>query len=168
MKKIAIVIAFVGFRDEEFFVPYKDLSNGFDVHVFSSQKGEAKGKLGGSFVVNNLIEDINPMDFDALLFVGGPGGYSYLGNLCLKEIINEFNSLNKLVSAICMAPLILAEAGILVGKKATVFIAEKDKMVSMGVVYTGKEVEIDGNIITADGAESSQKFSKKIREYLHG
>ncbi|MEI7942375.1 MAG: DJ-1/PfpI family protein [Candidatus Riflemargulisbacteria bacterium] len=168
MKRIAIVIAFNGFRDEEFFVPYNDLSNGFDVQVFSTQIGEANGKLGGIFLVSHTIQDIEVDKFDALMLIGGPGGYTYLGNLILQDIINKFYSLKKLVSAICMAPLILAEAGIMNGKRATVFIGDKDRFISKGVVYTGRDVEMDGNIITADGAGSSEFFSNKVREYLHG
>jgi protease I len=166
--RIAFVIAFVGFRDEEFFIPYNDLSKEFEVHVFSTQKGEARGKLGGVFSISKVIDDIIVENFDALLLVGGPGGYTYLGNQLLYNIINKFYSLNKLVSAICMAPLILAEAGIMNGKRATVFIGDKDSFISKGVVYTGNYVEVDGNVITADGATSSESFSKKIREYLHG
>ena len=168
MKSIAIVIAFNGFRDEEFFIPYNDLSDGFNLQVFSSQIGEAKGKFGGKFLISNIIEEIIPEQFEALMLIGGPGGYSYLGNPFLKEIIIKFNCLNKLVSAICMAPMILAESGIMKGKKATVFLAEKDNFINKGVIYTGNDVEVDGNIITADGAESAEVFSKKVREYLYG
>ncbi len=169
MKRIAVVIAFEGFRDEELFVPYSGLSEEFDVKVFSSKKGLATGKLGGTFMVNNVIEDIVPEDFDALILVGGPGGYSYLDNLTLKEIINNFYSSNRLVSAICMAPLLLAGAGILDGKKATVFHGDAEKIkMNKGVIYTAREVEVDGNIITADGALAAQSFTKNIREYLNG
>ncbi|MDD4526941.1 MAG: DJ-1/PfpI family protein [Candidatus Margulisbacteria bacterium] len=169
MKRIAIVIAFAGFRDEEFFVPYNDLIKDFNVQVFSSQRGLAKGKLEGTFMVENLLEEIVPEKFDCLMLIGGPGGYAYLENENLKEIIRAFYSLNKLVSAICMAPLILAEAGVLDNKKVTVFLGEADRIKQVkGIHYTGKDVQIDGNIITADGASSAGAFSKKVREYLNG
>jgi protease I len=168
MKKLAIIIAFHGFRDEEFFLPYNYLSSYFDLHVFSSEKGEAKGKLGGVFIVQNIIEELLPNQFDGLVMIGGPGGYKYLGDESLKNIIIQFDLDRKLLSAICMAPLILAEAGVLKGKNATVFSGEKEKIENYGVIYTDNDVEQDGNIITADGPNSSEKFAHKIKEYFNG
>lgn len=168
MKKIAMVIAFTEFRDEEFFIPYNYWLDEFSVTVFSSQKGEAVGKLGGKFYVENVISEIHVDEFEAIVFIGGAGGYSYLGNKELKALINEFNNQGKLVAAICMAPLILAEAGILKGKKATVFVAEKERLESLGAKYTGHVVEQDDNIITGNGPLAVELFSKKIKEYING
>ena len=72
----------------------------------------------------------------------------------------------KLTSAICLAPMTLANAGLLKGKKATIW---KDAVVDFktkGVVYTGKPVERDGRIITGSGPEAAEEFGKALLEEL--
>lgn len=165
-KNIAVIIAFQGFRDEELIVPYNKLKQLYYVDVYSSQIGTAIGKLGTNFQVNNNYEDLNVQKYDLILFVGGPGGYAYLGDPIIKNIIMTAFSKKKWLAAICMAPLLLAESGILKGKNATIFEGDKDKLISYGVKYTGKAVEISDNIITADGPASADKFADMIIQKL--
>jgi len=68
-----------------------------------------------------LIKDVNVKTFDAVVFVGGPGAEEYFHNPVALKIAQEAYKEGKVVGAICIAPRILAEAGILKGKKATVF-----------------------------------------------
>lgn len=174
MKKVLMVIAKNGFRDEEFQVPFSALKeNGFEVTVASSSLGEAKGVLGATVKVDTTIDKVNTADFDAVIFVGGGGSSEYFNNPLAHKIAQEVNAQGKLVAAICIAPVILANSGILKGKKATVWSSEADKfgieeLKRNGTNYTGRQVEIEGNIITANGPAAAENFvnavMKKIRQ----
>ena len=55
----------------------------------------------------------------------------------------------KIVAAVCHGPWVLISAGIVKGKRVTGFFAIKDDLINAGALYSGKEVEEDGNLITA-------------------
>ncbi|MCS7131535.1 MAG: DJ-1/PfpI family protein, partial [Hadesarchaea archaeon] len=73
----------------------------------------------------------------------------------------------KKVGAICIAPIILANAGVLEGKRATVWNGDFVRMLKeRGAKYTGKQVEVDGNIITANGPTAAKEFGRTIAKEL--
>ena len=75
MKKAVLVIAHEGFRDEELLDTKEALEkNGVAVKIASTELSEAKGKLGARVMPDMLFKDIKMKDFDAIVFVGGPGG----------------------------------------------------------------------------------------------
>ncbi len=171
--KIAIIIAPKDFRDEEFFVPYNYFrEKGYSVEVFSTKKGIAKGKLGGEFEVKHLIDELRVDDFNAIVFVGGPGTPIVRDYEKVYEKIKEANEKGKLIAAICWSPTILAKSGILKGKKATVWFGNdfegttKDYLEKYGAVFTGKDVERDGDIITANGPRAALDYAKEIEKAL--
>jgi protease I len=72
----------------------------------------------------------------------------------------------KIVGAICIAPVTLANAGILTGKKATVFESETKKLKDKGANCTRKNVERDGKTITANGPKAAKEFGETIAKAL--
>jgi protease I len=167
--KVLMVIAYHDFRDEEYQKPREILENaGAEITVASSSTGPALGKLGMTVNVDTLLEDILVEDYDAFVFVGGPGASEYFNNQTALRIVKQADEAHKIIAAICIAPVILANAGILTGKEATVFSTEAYTLREKGVIYTGQEVETDGmgNIITADGPEAAEKFANLIAEAL--
>jgi len=70
------------------------------------------------------------------------------------------------VGAICIAPGILARAGILKGRKATVFPSEIEALKRNGAFYTALPVVIDGRIVTASGPEAAEEFGKALVKTL--
>jgi protease I len=90
----------------------------------------------------------------------------YLDDPIANKIIREFNESGKIVAAICFAPLILAHAGILNGKKATMWSGGKDDLEAHSAVYMGGAVEVDDNIITGSGPSAAKEFGEKIVEVL--
>ena len=167
MKKVAIVIAMEKFRDEEFFEPYHVLTKGgVKVDVFSSRVGVATGKMGGSWNVEKTLSDLDMANYDALLLVGGPGGYGFIGHVDLQAIILDGFRKGKLLTAICMAPQLLAESGLMKGFKATIFSEDAEKLAQFGAVYTASPVEISLPFITADGPRSATRFGQTVLDYL--
>jgi len=162
-KKALIIIASKGFRDEEFREPKKALeSNGASVTVASSSLDVATGMLGGRAKPDILITDANPDDYDVVIFVGGVGAKEYFDNAAAREIARKAAASGKILCAICIAPSILAKAGVLKDKKATSYFSSKGDLVKGGAQYTGANVEVDGNIITGRGPGAAREFANAI------
>ncbi len=161
-KKALMIIAFEGFRDEEYRDPKAVLEkSGIDVTTASSQLGSAKGKFGMPAKVAITLDQVKTADYDAILFIGGPGCYGYYDNPTAHQIAQDSISHEKILGAICAAPGILANAGVLKGKKATMF-TDDGTLAKGGATYTGNGVEIDGGIITATGPQTAQSFGEAI------
>lgn len=167
MKKIVMIIAPENFRDEELLAPKKILeSKGFSITIASRDAGRATGMLGAEVQVNKDINEIHAEDYDAIVFVGGTGAAIYLNNHIVLGLAQEFAVQKKVVAAICIAPSILANAGLLKGKQATSWPSEAANLENKGARYTGKPVTVDGRIITANGPRAAEEFGEKIAELL--
>lgn len=166
-KKVLMIIAKKDFRDEEFFEPKEVLErDGAKITVASSSLGTSTGMLGARVRPEILIEKVNITDYDAIVFVGGVGATEYMNNPVAHTIAKEAVRQNKVLAAICIAPAILANADVLKNRKATVWKSEAGTLQSRGAKYTGADVEVDGQIITANGPSSAKKFGEKIAEAL--
>lgn len=171
-KKVAMIIAFRDFRDAEFFVPKEILEGaGAEVVAVSTRKGLAIGADGGEVRVDVSLAEINPENFDAILFIGGPGALDHLDNQRSYDIAKETIEKGKILAAICISPLILANAGVLKGKKATVWSSPLDRnpiriLKNGGAIYQNALVVVDGKIVTANGPEAAEEFGKKLVHLL--
>ena len=159
MKKILFVIAYDNFKDEEYAIPRSILKDkGFSIITVSNKKGIALGVNGLDVEINYLINEIDINDFDVLVFVGGSGCLKALDNQDSYNLINQAKKDDKVITAICIAPVILAKAGVLKGKKATVWSSPMDKspikiLTQNGAIFENLDVVVDGNIITANGPQ---------------
>ena len=171
-KKIAIIIAFRDFRDEEYFIPKKILEmSGAETNTASTAIGQAIGKFGAETEATMLINDIKVLKYDAIVFVGGPGAGKLIDDTSCHRIAKEAAEKGKILAAICIAPAILAKSGVLKGKKATVWSSSLDKsaikiLKEAGADYQDESVVIDGRIITANNPDAGQEFAQKIIELL--
>jgi protease I len=171
-KKIALIIAFRDFRDEEYFIPKEAFEKaGAKIVTVSAFAGKATGVEGGEAEVNLLIDDLKVDDFDAILFIGGPGATIYQEDERAHSIAQEAQEKGKVLGAICIAPTILAKAGVLDGKKATVWSGPLDKspiklLQEQGAKYLDRPVVVDGKIITANGPAAAKEFAEKVVEAL--
>lgn len=162
-KKALFIIAHENFRDEELFVPKSVLEkDGYQVIIASSSTGKAKGALGGVAKPDILLKDANVSEYRIIVFVGGAGASEYWDDPLAHNISREAVKQGKILGAICIAPVTLANAGVLTGKKATVFGSETARLKSKGAVCTGKNVESDGNIVTASGPQAAEAFGEAL------
>lgn len=174
MATIAYIIAKNGFRDEEYFIPKEALiASGHTVVTASNEApgAVATGSRGGEARVDMNITDVKASEFDAVIFAGGPGALENLDNEDSYRIIREAVGLNKLLGAICIAPTILARAGVLQGKKATVWSSADDAsgidaIKENGAEYIDAPVIEDGAIITANGPKATQAFGEALVAYM--
>jgi protease I len=166
-KKVLMIIAPKNFRDEELLKP-KEILERAKANVTIASKGvkTAKGMLGSSVSVDLDLAQVDVKDYDAIVFVGGTGAEIYFNDSKALKIAKEGYEQGKVVAAICIAPSILANAGILEGKRATAFPSEASNLEANGARYTGESVTIEGRIITAKGPEAASEFGNAIAKAL--
>jgi protease I len=167
-KKALLIIAPKNFRDEELFHTKEELEHaGAKTMVASAKAGKAVGMLGGLATAEFGLDQVKVDDYDAVVFIGGGGASVYFNDKKALSIASEASKKGKKICAICIAPVILANAGVLKGKKATVWDGEYvEKLESKGAQYTAESVEVDGNVITADGPTSAREFGRAIAKSL--
>jgi len=169
-KKILLVIAQEQFRDEECFVP-KQLfeAAGVKVTVAAESTETAKGMLGGVIKPDITISDTRIDDYDAIVISGGSGSRKYLwNNKTLHKLVKEANARKKVISAICISPVVLARTGVLKGKESTVFKSPDTvrELEEHGVVYLDRDVLVSGRVITGRDPASAEAFGKAVLEAL--
>lgn len=168
---VAIIIASKDFRDEEYFIT-KEVLEKNDIEVKTiSDKNMAVGSYGGEATADILVKDLNVDNFDAIVFVGGSGALEFMDNDISYNICKKCVEQKKILAGICIAPVILANSGVLRAKKATVWSSNMDKSAILaieekGAIYEQKSVITDGIIITGENAEAPKEFGKTIAKTL--
>ncbi len=172
-KKVLIVIAPRNFRDEELTEPINYLmQSGISYEVISTTQGLAVGMLGGTMMIERTISEVNKGDisgYAGIMIVGGGGAPEYLWNdQSLLELVRKFDQQGSIVSAICLAPAILGQAGVLKEKKATVWNDDQaiEHIRKGGGIFTSSPVVVDGRIITANGPLAAAAFGEKVAKAL--
>ena len=168
MGNVLFVVAPMKFRDEELFETREVVEKkGHRAFVASTMMdGPASGALGGETKVDLLIDSARPDDFDAIVIVGGIGVEESMldENDGLMNLVRMASAKGKIVAAICIAPRVLAAAELVNGKNVTCFDDEATRKMleEAGGKYTGKPVEVDGLIITANGPKAAREFGESI------
>jgi protease I len=169
VKKAVLITASSKFRDEELFETKSELEKaGVETIIASTKTGAIRGMLGGRAKATILVDNIAVDDYDAIIFVGGSGAKEYFDNQIALNIAREAVEKQKVLAAICIAPAVLANAGVLDGVKATSFPSEKIRLKKAGAQYTGTDVEQDGLIITGIGPQAAGQFGKAVAEAIVG
>lgn len=166
MAVVLSVIAPEGFQDKEYFDSKAAIEAAGHEVITTSTSSIAHGSFGTEVKIDVLLDDINIAKYDAISFIGGSGCFEYFEDVAALNIAKDFYNVGKLTTAICAAPSILANAGLLTGRSATCWEGESGNLKEKGANYTGKSVEKDGLIITADGPMSATSFGERIAEYL--
>ena len=166
MAKALIIVAQEGYQDKEYEGTRKGVEEGgFDIVVSSSSAGPCAGKLGGSVEATLAMRDANLADFDCVAFIGGPGVRVYAKHPDALRIAHEAVARKMPLGAICIAPMILVNAGVLRWKKATVWNEDgkqRELLEEADITYTGDPVTVDGLIVTADGPDAALDFGKTL------
>jgi len=168
--KILDVIASERFQDMEYTVPKKILTEaGHEIITASTKKGTCYGMQGEIVESDIALADVNPNDYDGIIICSGIGCQDELWrNEKLTDIANFIGKNKKFAAAICLAPMILAEAGLLANKKAAAFDTPATRRVFEldNVEFLADKVVTDGNIVTAKGPFDADAFAKAILALL--
>lgn len=170
MEKILMIIAPQNFQEQEYSIPKQIFEdNDYIVVTASKDVDIAISHQGNEVSIDRYILGLRPDEYEAVILVGGVGTLIYQNDEDLKDVLVATDEYEILIGAICIAPTILAYYGILNGKNATVWNGNGQQQMILqqfGANYTGRTVEQDKHIITANGPESAQEFALKIIDYL--
>ncbi|MHC4660379.1 MAG: DJ-1/PfpI family protein [Planctomycetota bacterium] len=171
-KTILMIIAPEKFKDDEYSVPKKIFSDmGAKIKTSSTTTDEAKG-VGGTKVKPDLaLKDVEAEKYDAIVFIGGPGVQVLFDNKEARKVAKDAVKEKKILAAICLAPGVLAKAGVLKDKEATIWRSSAgDKFEKMlteaGAKFVDKSVVTDGKIVTANGPKAAKEFAEAIVNLL--
>ena len=169
-KKVLMVIAPREFRDEELADPKAILEKaGAQVTVASTAMGDCYGMLGAEVEADVAIGDARASDFDAVVVIGGMGSPKHLwASAALHRLLKDAETGGKVIGGICLSGAALARAGVLAGKRATVWRTPD----SLAEMQKGKAetldvpVVVDGRVVTANGPAAAKEFGLEIARLL--
>ncbi len=140
----------------------------FKVEVVSiTGELEVTGSHNIKVTADAFFEDIDYSVIDMIVLPGGmPGAANLKAHSGLREQILNFNDSVKPLAAICAAPMVFGNLGLLKEKQATCYPGFEDEL--HGAIITGEAVAEAGNIITGKGAGVAIKFALKIVEKFNG
>ena len=170
-KKIAI-LATNGFEQSELEEPLSALRDaGADVHVVSPESGEIKGwdasDWGRAVKVDRELSGVTSDDYDALVL---PGGQINPDLLRVDEdaltFVRSFWEDKKPIGAICHAPWLLIEAGIVEGRKLTSYKSIKTDVKNAGGHWEDSEVVTDQGLVTSRNPNDLPAFCDKLIEEI--
>ncbi|MCS6983948.1 MAG: DJ-1/PfpI family protein [Leptospiraceae bacterium] len=172
MPKVLALVA-QGFEEVELITVVDVLRRG-GVEVDLAAVGTSDRKVkGGHDVVleaDLLLREADVASYDWLYLPGGSGGVEILlSSEEVKQLLEKWK--NRSIAAICAAPRVLAEAGLLAGRKATSYPTVKDVLVTAGAQYLEDEVVEDnqgGRILTSRGPGTAMRFALAFLEKLQG
>lgn len=164
----AVVFLATGFEDIEVASIIDTLRRGgVEVVIAGLQAGAIEGKYGIKVVPDITIDELEVEKCDALILPGGYPGYANLGaDGRVLESVKKAFELGIFVAAICGAPSVLAKAGVLRDKKATIYPGMEAELT--GAKHSNERVVVDGTVVTSQGPGTAIEFGVKLVEILAG
>lgn len=165
--KVVVPLA-EGFEEIEFSTVVDILRRaGIAVTVAGLKEEGINGAHGIRVTPDTLIDKVSADDFDAIVLPGGNPGYINLGKSeKVLNLVRGMHEKNKYVTAICAGPSVLAKAGVIQGKRATIFPGMEGTLT--GAQPSKERVVIDGRTITSQGPGTAMEFAIKLVEVLAG
>ncbi len=119
------------------------------------------GAHGIAYRVDTFLRSIELKQSDVIVLPGGmPAAATLLSSERLKRLLLEQHNRHGLIAAICAAPMILGEHGILANHKATCYPGFEEHL--KNAAYTAAQLEVDNHIITANGPGAALPFAFAI------
>lgn len=172
-RKNVAILATNGFEESELREPKKALEKaGVNVHIVSLKSGEIKswadGNWGKIYKVDKTLDEVTHADYNALMLPGGVINPDTLrANKDAVNFLKSFFEHHKPVAAICHAPWLLAEAGVLKGRNITSYKSIKTDMINAGANWTDEEVVVDSGLVTSRNPDDLQAFNAKLVEEVY-
>jgi 4-methyl-5(b-hydroxyethyl)-thiazole monophosphate biosynthesis len=139
---------------------------GVDVITAGLESAIVEGSHQMTVIADRVLDRIDPTTFDLIVLPGGPGTYKLKEDPRIADMLKQHAQAGKLTAAVCAAPLVLSEAGLLEGKKATSFPSVREQL-QVGE-YLTVPVVVDGQIVTGRGPGTAMAFALKLVEILMG
>jgi len=170
-KKIAFLAADM-FEEVELAEPWKALEEaGAELELVSLEDGEIQGfnhyDKAGSFKVDKAVEEASANDYDGLVLPGGVGNPDNLRqDENAVQFVRDFFEQGKPVAAICHAPWVLIDAGVVSGRTMTSWPTVGTDLRHAGANWVDKEVVVDSGLVTSRKPDDIPAFNKKMIEEI--
>lgn len=159
-----------GFEDLEA-VTLSDLLRraGIAVVVAGLQRGVIQGSRGIRIEPDAYLDDVLNRDFDLIALPGGlPGAEHLRDDARIQSLLKSMAASGRYTTAICAAPMALAQAGLLDGKQATAYPGVLDRLKLDNTQSLNDAVVVDGKVVTSQGPGTAMDFALTLIELLVG
>jgi protease I len=166
-KKVAILVA-NGFEQVEMTSPRDALIRaGALVEIVSPEERHVRGwqhtEWGDTFAVDRPLVAVEATDYDALVLPGGqmnPDSLRTDGKAV--QLVRDFHAAGKPIAAICHAPWVLIEAGLVKGLRMTSYPSVRTDVINAGAQWQDAEVVEDRGIITSRNPDDLPAFNRAV------
>jgi len=173
--KIVAIIAADMVEQIELTEPRKALEDaGAETHLISMKAGEIQGfnhfDKADRHKVDKTIEEVDASDYDALMIPGGVGNPDQMrGDENMVRFTRDFFEQGKPVAAICHAPWVLVEAGVVSGRTLTSWPTLQTDIRNAGGEWVDQQVVVDQGLVTSRKPDDIPAFNEKmIEEFAEG
>ena len=166
--KTIALLATDGFEDSELMKPMQGLKDaGATVVVVSNGKQAIEGKNGTKVDVDVNVDEVDAIDFDGLLLPGGVHNPDVMRTVPeAVDFVRDFFDQQKPVAAICHAPWLLIEAGVVDGRTVTSWPSLKTDLINAGADWVDKEVVTDQGLVTSRNPDDIPAFTDGFLKLL--
>ena len=168
--KTIAILATDGFEESELFDPKKALEKaGAEIKIISLASGKItawkKDNWGKQISVDDILDDVYPEHYDALMLPGGVINSDTLrGNKAAIDFVTQFAESGKPIAAICHAPWILIETGLCEGRQMTSWSSLKTDLENAGASWSDVDVIVDRGWVTSRKPADIPAFVEKMIE----
>jgi 4-methyl-5(b-hydroxyethyl)-thiazole monophosphate biosynthesis len=142
---------------------------GIEVVTVGLQPGLVVGARGIPMQPDAVLDDVLDRDFAMIALPGGmPGAENLKNDARIQSLLKKMAGSGKYTAAICAAPIALAQAGLLDGKRATSYPGFIEKMNIPGGRFTSESVVVDGKVVTSRGPGTAMDFALELVQLLAG
>lgn len=164
MKRVLCILEH-GFEEIELVAPVDLLRRaGVEVVMAGVSSATVTGRSGISIQADEELGEMDLGNFDMLFLPGGPAVMELRKNTKVLDLIRQFAAEEKIIAAICAAPLLLKDAGLLEGINFTAHVSTQAELPT----GSGERVVEDGNLITSRGAGTAVDFGLALIAKLSG
>jgi protease I len=162
MTRIAFVLG-NDFEDAEFETPHTTLlKHGLEVDVIGTDTDDVTGKHGTNVSIDKAIDDAAASDYDLLVIPGGFSPDHLRTDERIVDFVKAFADADKVIAAVCHAPSLLIEAGLVEGRTMTSWPSIRTDLRNAGAEVVDREVVVDGNVITSRNPDDLPAFTDTI------
>ena len=142
---------------------------GIEVVSAGLESGPVRASRGVILVPDTELETVVGEDFDMIVLPGGLPGADHLdGDPRIRTLLRRMADAGRYTAAICAAPRVLANVGLLDGKSATAYPGHLEKLELSQVRLSSEPVVSDGRVITSRGPGTAMDFALALIEALAG